>query len=59
LWQANKQREEAEAKLYEHVQNGKSAPTPVDGSNEEDTGLLFKANQDLRVRSVQIREMQE
>lgn len=59
LWQANKQREEAETQLYDHVQNGKSAPTPADGEAAgEDADLLFKAHQDARVKAVQVREMQ-
>lgn len=51
LWQANKQRDEAENSLTE-IRSAQSAPTPDDNVN-----LNF--NQELRVKQVQVRDLQD
>ena len=50
LWQANRQREEAEQKLFD--QSAASAP------GGQDESMLQDANNEHRIKSVQIREMQ-
>jgi hypothetical protein len=50
LWQANRQREEAEQKLFDQ-----SAAAAPGGSDES---LIQDVNNELRIKSVQLREMQ-
>lgn len=55
LWQAAKQKEEAEERMYDYIQNNTSGSAPNPAGGDDD--LLQSTNQDLRIKSVQIREL--
>jgi len=51
LWQAQKQREEAEEKLHEYMQSSAAPMASPDGNQ--------RSTQDVRVKQIQIRELQK
>ena len=55
LWQAAKQKDEAEERMYDYIQNNTSGSAPNPAGGDDD--LLQSTNQDLRIKSVQIREL--
>merc|ERR1719284_1525863 len=54
LWQAQKQREEAEEKLHEYMQSSAAPMATPDGASPQRSSA-----QDMRVKQIQIRELQK